>query len=209
MYYSLDFYPQLNIALSQGIEAIRKVYDPTADLIKPHVNIMFPATDRFDEQSLASHIEQVLESWSPFVIRLGGFHKSPDHWLFLTLLEGAGELKKLNQELYTGILAEFRKVRTDGYEPVPHIGLGLFIKKGCTYDWRNPRESDFDSERYEEALRRASALPLPSDVLVEKLHLTLIPAVLTEWTTGRRSDVPANAAMVPVREFHLGRKRSR
>jgi len=203
MYYSVTFYPQLSTELSESIDSIRRAYDPSWRLIKPHIGICFPATNSLDEQLLISHIENVLSSWSPFVIRLGGFHKSCDHWLFLTLQEGAAEVKRLHQEMYTGYLAKYRK---EGHEPVPHIGLGLFIKEGCTYDWRNPRDSDFDRERYEEALRQAKDLPLPSSILVEKLHLTMIPDVVTEWTTGKRASLPEDAEMVAVREFRLGQK---
>jgi hypothetical protein len=201
MYYSLDFYPQLSLELSESIDAIRREYDPTYSIIKPHIGIIFPATNNLDERLLISHIEHVLSSWSPFVIRLGGFHKSPDHWLFLTLQEGEAEVKRLHQELYTGYLAEYRRV---GHTPFPHLGLGLFIKEGCTYDYRNPRESDFDRERYEEALRQAKALPLSSSILVEKLALDTIPDVLTEWTTGKRANIPEGSQIVTVRKFRLG-----
>ena len=172
-------------------------------LIKPHIDICFPATNSLDEQLLSSHIEHVLSGWSPLVIQLGGF-RSRHHWLFLTLQEGAAQLKRLNQELYTGYLAQYRKEPKEGHEFVPHIGLGLFIKKGCTWDYRNPRESDFDQERYEEALRQTQALPLPSSVLVEKLHLTTCPDVVIEFTTGKRASLPEDAEMVAVREFRLG-----
>jgi 2'-5' RNA ligase superfamily len=185
MYYSVDFYPQLSAELAESIAAMRKEYDPTCDIIRPHIGIIFPATKSLNKQLLIGHIEQVLSGWSPFVIRLGGFHKSPDHWLFLTLQEGEAEVMRLNQELYSGYLAKYRKEpRKDGYKRVPHLGLGLFIKKGCTYDYRNPRDSDFDRDRYEEALCQAKALPLSSSILVDKLALDAIPEVLTEWTTG-------------------------
>ncbi len=201
LYYALVFYPQLSLELSESIDTIRKEYDPTYNIIKPHITIIFPATNNLNERLLISHIEQVLSRWSPFEIRLGGFHKSPDHWLFLTLQEGEAEVKRLHQELYTGYLAEYRKV---GYIPFPHLGLGLFIKEGCTYDYRNPRESDFDRERYEEALRQAKALSLSSSISVEKLALDTIPDVLTEWTTGKRASIPEGSQIITVREFRFG-----
>jgi 2'-5' RNA ligase len=133
---------------------------------------------------------------------LGGFHKSHDHWLFLTLKKGEAQVKKLYQSLYTGILAEYR--RKDDIEFVPHLGLGLFIKRGLTYDWKNPPESDFDRERYEEALCQAKALPLPSSISVEKLQLMKIPDVILEWTRGKRTSIPEDSQIVEVLEFRLG-----
>jgi 2'-5' RNA ligase len=201
MYYALNFYPQLGTELSESIDAIRRQYDPTSGFTKPHITVLFPVPGSVGEGQLISHIQNVLSGWSPFEIRLGGFHKSRDHWLFLTLKEGETQVKKLYQALYTGILAEYRR---DDIEFVPHLGLGLFIKEGSTYDWDNPRESDFDRERYEEALCRAKALPLPSSISVEKLQLTKIPGVILEWAAGKRASIPEGSQIVEVREFRLG-----
>jgi 2'-5' RNA ligase len=152
------------------------------------------------EGRLISHIRNVLSDWSPFDIRLGGFHRSRDHWLFLTLKEGEAQFKKLYQSLYTGILEEYRRA---DIEFMPHLGLGLFVKKGSTYDWDNPQDADFDRERYEEALRRAKALPLQSTISVEKLQLNKIPDVVLEWATGKRAKIPKGSKIVEVREFRL------
>ena len=85
MYYCLSFFPQLSPELAESIEAIRKVYDFTSGFIKPHITLVFPTRDSIGEQSLIDHCQNVLSDWSPFVIRLGGFHQSRDHWLFLTV----------------------------------------------------------------------------------------------------------------------------
>jgi 2'-5' RNA ligase len=200
MYYALNFYPLLSAEFSEPIDAIRREYDPTSDFTKPHITVLFPIPGSVGERRLISHIQNVLSDWTPFEIRLGGLHKSHDHWLFLTLKEGEAQVKKLYRLLYTGVLAQYRR---HDIEFVPHLGLGLFVKDGATYDWGNPQESDFDRERYEEALRRAKALPLPSSISVEKLHLTKIPDVILEWATGKRASLPADSRIVEVREFRL------
>ncbi len=207
MYYSVDIYPQLNSALAESIDSIRRAFDPSWRLIKPHIDICFPATNNLEEQLLADHVKRVSSNWSPFVIQLGGFYRSRDHWLFLILSEGTDKIKRLHQEMYTGYLAKYRKEPgKPGSDPKSHLGLGLFLKEGRTWDWRNPRESDFDRERYEQALRQAEAMPLPANVLIEKLHITAIPDVVTEWTTGKRTSLPEDAEMIAVREFRLGQK---
>jgi 2'-5' RNA ligase len=200
MYYTLNFYPQLNAELAESIDAIRRKHDPTVGFAKPHITVLFPVPDSTGEPQLIGHIQRVLDDWSPFEIRLGGFHKSHDHWLFLTLIEGEAQVKQLYRSLYTGILAEYRR---DDIEFVPHLGLGLFIKEGTKYDWDNPQEADFDQERYDEALQRAKALPLHSRFTVEKLHLTKVPHEVLEWATGKRANIPEDLQLVEVREFLL------
>lgn len=205
MYYALSFYPQLSTELSESIDAIRREYDPTSGFTKPHITVLFPVPGIVGEGQLISHIQNVLSDCSPFEIRLGGFHRSRDHWLFLTLKEGEAQVKELYQALYTGLVAKYRR---DDIEFVPHLGLGLFMKQGSTYDWDNPRESDFDRERYEEALCQAKSLTLPSSISVEKLQLTKIPDVILEWATGKRASIPEDSHIVEVREFRLGNQRA-
>jgi 2'-5' RNA ligase len=200
MYYALIIYPQLSAELFQSIDTIRGKYDPTSGFTKPHITVLFPVPGSGGEGRLISHIQNVLSDWSPFEIRLGGFHKSHDHWLFLTLIEGETQVKKLYQALYTGILAEYRR---DDIEFVPHLGLGLFINESSTYDWDNLRASDFDREQYEEAWRQAKALPLSSSILVEKLQLTKIPDAILEWATGKRISIPEDSCIVEVQKFRL------
>jgi 2'-5' RNA ligase len=200
MYYALILYPQLGLELSELIDALRREYDPTSGFTRPHITVMFPVPEGLGEAELVRHIHNVLSDSAPFEIRLGGFHKSDDHWLFLTLKEGEVQVKKLYHALYTGMLAEYRR---DDIEFVPHLGLGLFMKEGSTYNWDNPRESDFDRERYEEALCRAKALPLASSIVVEKLHLTKFPDSILEWATGKRPSIPDDSRLVEMREFRL------
>ena len=201
MYYALVLYPHLDKALAEAIEEIRRRHDPTVDFVKPHITVVFPMPDQVGESRLISHIESVLNNWSPFDICLSGFHRSDDHWLFLTLGEGAAEVRQLYRALYTGVLAEYRR---DDIEFVPHLGLGLFLKEGSKYDWNNPQEAEFDEQRYQEAWHEANTLPLGSSCTVDRLHLTKIPDEVLEWATGSRARIPEDAQAVEVREFRLG-----
>ena len=69
MVYVLVYYPQLDSGLAQSIHEIRREYDPTVRLIKPHVTIMFPTPASVGELQLISHLQSVLSDWSPFEIR--------------------------------------------------------------------------------------------------------------------------------------------
>ena len=168
MYYALVQYPNID---TERIDQIRRKYDPTVDLIGPHVTIMFPVPESVGEGALVRHIEKVLKHRQPFQVRIHGFKKSWDHWLFLTLEEGNTNVINviaLYEEIYTGILAQYRR---DDIEFIPHIGLGLFVKEGAQYDLKDPKQLDFDAQRYQQALLEAQALNLDFRCQVDKLHL--------------------------------------
>jgi 2'-5' RNA ligase len=156
--------------------------------------------DTVGEAELIKHVEEVLRGREPFKIRLGGFRRSRDHWLFLTLVSGAQEVQDLNRSLYTGMLEEHRSL---DLEFVPHMGLGLFVREGARYSWNQPRLADLDQAKYEEALQEAQALPLGPEYIVDRLHLVKIPSEVIEWTTGKRATIPEDWRSDVVRVFHL------
>jgi 2'-5' RNA ligase len=206
MYYCLVYYPPFDAELKELIGEIRRKYDPTVRRSKPHVTVLFPVPDSVGEPQLSSHIQCVLSDWSPFEIRFGGFRRSRDHWLFLTLTEGKEQVRELYQSLYTGILEKYRGDETKMNRFVPHLGLGLFIKKGSIYDWNNPQEADFDRQGYQEALQQAESLPLGSSYVMDKLHLMAIPDEVLDWATGKRARIPNDSQSTEVREFLLAGK---
>ena len=158
MYYALNIYPQFEKSVAKQIDAIRNEYDPTAAVCTPHITVLFPTPARVGKTPLINHIGTVLSDFKPFEVQLSGFHKSDDHWLFLTLDKGRTEVRRMYQRLYSGVLSEFGRDHT---KFIPHLGLGLFLKSGVNYNWNDPRDVDLDSNRFTEALRRARRLPLP------------------------------------------------
>jgi 2'-5' RNA ligase len=199
MYYVMLFFPQFSPELSQSIAAIREVHDPTAQLVPPHVTLLFPIGSRFGAERLIDHLDDVTRQSRPFEIHFGSFSKSSDHWLFLELDHGSEQVRSLYRAIYSGSLEEYRNEAF-----VPHLGLGLFLKPGVLYDWRHPRDADFDQVRYEAALKEAQSIPLSTtNYLVDRLHLWTIPESFGEWTTGQRASIPRDARMVAVREFPL------
>ena len=153
---------------TKSIDHLRKKYDPTADIIKPHITILFPVPSTVGERLLVKHIESVLKQWTPFSIRIRGFHKSWDHWLFLVVEEGNAEIVKLYKKIYTGILTPFRR---DDIRFIPHIGLGLFVRNAAVYEFNDPKQLEFDYRKYKRALEEAKSLDLDFKCLVDKLHL--------------------------------------
>jgi len=168
MYYALVYFPNID---TSHINQFRRKYDPTVDLIEPHITILFPVLDTVSGKSMVEHINNVLETWSPFQIHIHGFHKSWDHWLFLTLEEGGINIIRLNREIYSGILAPYRR---DDIKYIPHIGLGLFVKNGADYNLKNPQQLEFDEVKYEAALKEVKTLGLDFKCTLDKLQLVSI-----------------------------------
>ena len=200
MYYALIIYPRLSKELSQAIDEIRQIFDPTAGYLRAHVTVIFPVPASVGADRLINHIHHKLDSWEPFEIQLGGFQKSHDHWLFLRLVEGDVQIKQLYQAIYTGLLKEYRRPDIDF---VPHIGLGLFIKEVAIYNWDHPNESDFDAVRYEDAMIMAKNLPLQERSLVDKLHLIALPEQIIQWAAGMRDREPMNVRIDEIQAFRL------
>jgi 2'-5' RNA ligase len=169
MYYVLVYYPKFDRKTEEKIEAFRRKYDPFVDSWKPHVTFMFPVPcNEVEEEKISAHVKAVLKNWKPFPIRIGGFRKSWDHWLFLLLKEGNEEAIALHDELYTGILSSC--LRRD-IRYIPHIGIGLFVKKDAGYNVLNPKKADFDAQLYSQALKEAKSLKIDSFDAVDKLFL--------------------------------------
>jgi len=185
--------------LARAIGAIRSQYDPTAPYYEPHITVIFPTHEKVGQQPLIDHIQKVLNGWKPFEIQLGGLNKMPNHWLLLGLQAGQAEFKKLYREFHTGLLDDGRDL--DKY--TPHLSLGLFVKDGVMHDWFNPRESDFDRERYEKALPLAESLPLSERILVDRFKLGTLSDTVIDWVRGRRMYIPDDADETVVREFIL------
>lgn len=196
----MSIFPQLGRELSASIAHIRNLYDPSAVFAASHITVLFPVPGEVGEDRLSDHIQSVLVDRSAFEIQLGGFQKSHDHWLFLTLSAGEEQIKDMYRSLNSGILADYR--RSD-IEFIPHLGLGLFIRKGVAYNWDDPRATDFDHEQFEAAMSLAKKLPLPISIRVDSLILTELPDEILAWATGKRSLLPEGVRMVKVREFRL------
>jgi len=172
MYYELLYYPRFDRKTGEDIEAFRRKYDPFADSWKPHIPFIFPVPcNEIEEEKLTEHVETVLRNWKPFPIQIGGFTKSWDHWLFLLLKEGNEEAIALHDELYTGILSPY--LRRD-IEYIPHIGIGLFVRKDAGYNALDPKEVDFDAKLYSQALKEAESLKIDSFDTVDRLVLNKV-----------------------------------
>jgi len=168
MYFGLANYPAIDF---KKINFFRKKYDPTFELIEPHIGIMFPVSESIGKINLINHVEKILQPWQPFQIHIRGFVKSWDHWLFLTLEEGNSKVIQLYEEIYSGILSKFQR---KDITFIPHIGLGFFAKDQTQYDYSDPQSLELDKENYEKALAEAKKMELDYRCTFDRLHLVKI-----------------------------------
>jgi 2'-5' RNA ligase len=191
MYYALVYYPKFDRKTEENIKAFRRKYDPFVDSWKPHIPFIFPVPcSEVEEEKLTEHVETVLRNWKSFPIRIGGFRKSWDHWLFLVLKEGNEEAIALHDELYTGILSSY--LRSD-IEYIPHIGIGLFVRKDAGYNVSDPRKVDCDVKLYSQALKEAKSLKIDSFDTVDRLFLR---KVIIKVGTSSRMYAPLNDVFI-------------
>lgn len=113
------------------IDRIREKYDPHANLVKPHVTLVFPFDSDIAAGDLKEHISSVVSGTSSFELVLNGI--TPVHsggkYLFLNLVKGKDEMIDLHKRLYTGILENYVPEWPEGQDFLPHMTVGSFEKE--------------------------------------------------------------------------------
>ncbi len=105
------------------IDSIRKRYDPLADLVRPHITIVFPFESRMSNKELSEILENRLKSVKSFEIKLQGISRQKDtfgNYLFLDVLQGQEEICGIHNMLYDNEFKEF----VSGRHYVPHMTIG-------------------------------------------------------------------------------------
>ena len=108
------------------INEIRQKYDPLAELVRPHITIVFPFESDITNDELSGILNNRLSEFSPFNIELRGFSKHRDssgNYLFLDLTKGADVVRKMHDILYAN---EFKSYDQWGLEYLPHMTVGKF-----------------------------------------------------------------------------------
>lgn len=175
MFYALVYFPNIQ---DEKYHRFRNRYDPYASLLQEHLTLVFPVPAEVGAQEFISHIHQVLGSWYPFDITISGFYKTFDHWLMLSLKEGNDYVISLHDELYTGILSQYRR---EDLPFTPHVGLGFFGKK--EYDIHNPTSMiPIDEDKYSLALAEINEEELTYKETVDELSVLELNNSFTSCT---------------------------
>lgn len=105
------------------INDIRKKYDPLANLVLPHITLVFPFDSELTNEELNLHIKECLSTIQQFKIELKGFSKQENeygNYLFLNVIEGMDIIKNIHDRLYKDKIKQFDA----GYDYVPHMTVG-------------------------------------------------------------------------------------
>ena len=106
------------------IDKIRSKYDPLADLVRPHITLVFPFESDMTDDEIRAILEKRLEDTGKFDLTLHGFSKQIDekfgNTLFLDVIQGYDEIVKLHDILYANEFKQFNL----GYPYIPHVTVG-------------------------------------------------------------------------------------
>ena len=105
------------------IDRIRAKHDPLAELVRPHVTLVFPFESDISNEKLEEILESRLHGLKSFELVLGNISKCEDtfgNYLFLNVLKGSEELSKINSVLYDNEFKEYDL----GLTYVPHMTIG-------------------------------------------------------------------------------------
>lgn len=105
------------------INGIRKKYDSLADLVLPHITLVFPYDSELTNDELNLYLKECLIGIQPFKIELQGFSKKENkygNYLLLNVVIGMDEIKLIHDRLYKDKLKQFEI----GYDYVPHMTVG-------------------------------------------------------------------------------------
>ena len=103
------------------LQEIRNKYDPLANLIAPHITLVFPFSDNISNEDLIAELTDLLKYFKPFTIIFKGISLSDDNYIFLNCIQGYQEIIHLHNKIYMQILpTHFKKA----IKYIPHITLG-------------------------------------------------------------------------------------
>ncbi len=111
------------------IQEYRLRYDSLANLVPPHITLMFPFSSGILSEVLKRHLIDSCKDIGQFKISTGQAGVLPDNVIALPILDGACELKKLHDSLYKGAFSDFLNVDLPYH---PHITIGRFANLHAT-----------------------------------------------------------------------------
>lgn len=157
--YAIVFFPQSN---TDGVQEFRKKYDPKADLIAPHVTLVFPFPTVVNEDKVLLEIESKVFNHRGFQVRLEGVHLDPsDGFLHFLVKEGKEKVVSLHDDFYSGVLNDYWR---KDLEYKPHMTLGVF----------NELYGDVDQTKYNKALKDLENQSLDTTFMFDNVNLIKI-----------------------------------
>ena len=113
---------------SHLIDGIRAKYDPLANLVKPHITLVFPFEASCGNETIERALDRCLSDIEPFKLKVKGIGSqkgSFGNYLFLNIVNGEEEIRKIHDIL---IANDFKRFDM-GFEYAPHITVGKLPSK--------------------------------------------------------------------------------
>lgn len=107
------------------IDNIREKYDPLAQLVRPHITLIFPFENEMSNEKIEEILKKRLQDVKPFEIILNGVSKQEDRFgntLLLNVKKGVDDICFIHDILYKNEFKQFDL----GLEYKPHITIGKF-----------------------------------------------------------------------------------
>ncbi|HKS71313.1 MAG TPA: 2'-5' RNA ligase family protein [Ktedonobacterales bacterium] len=127
---AIVIFPELPAPALDAIQAVRRDYDPLAEVIPPHLTLVFPFASDLPSDGLASHMREAARGADPFDLVLAEVTGSEDEYLFLNVKRGRDELIALHDQLYSPPLDRHFDPR---FTYTPHLTVGRVANR-TTFD---------------------------------------------------------------------------
>ncbi len=112
----------------EKIQTIRNKYDELANIIPPHITLVFPFDLPISNERLKEQLEQILRKYEKIDITCEGISFSKDqrvnkYYIFFNINEGNETIKNIHKDIYEKVL---KIPKPSNY--IPHITLGTVNK---------------------------------------------------------------------------------
>lgn len=115
------------------IDDLRQKYDPLANIIEPHITLVFPFKSNLKKEDIVDILNEMLKNTGKFILSLKDVSKSEDvygNYLFLNIDKGYEDIIKMNNSLYNNSII---KIFRNSNQYVPHLTIGNFKTREKLY----------------------------------------------------------------------------
>lgn len=148
------------------ITRIRHKFDPLAELVPPHITLVFPFESESNQSEIRSHIRNAIADMAPFHVRFSGVTGHEGEYLFLNVKEGNDQLIALHDRLYSGLLRSFLSFE---HTFVPHMTVGRLLDKSA----------------WDRAVAEVSQLNIREEFEVKEVSVYVIESDGRRWVESR------------------------
>jgi 2'-5' RNA ligase len=145
-------FPTIEAGQLAAVADLRRRYDPLADLVQPHITLVFPFDSEITDAELREHAHTCVRNVAPFRAVLSQVTGHEGEYLLLNVKNGNDDVVALHDLLYTGPLAQYLSTE---HTFVPHMTVGRIADR---QDWL-------------EALKLAGAVSINLEFVVSEVSV--------------------------------------